>query len=111
MSQCPIGYFIRNWKVLPDPDPVPVETVGHVISITQEGDDAVSIACQQGHIAYRGIYNASEGRLEGDWPSGWTITCKPGEVGVKDKILYFSIPTPGSWSAEDNGGYPGGGEG
>jgi hypothetical protein len=110
---CDHVYFTRpaGWRVTESTSPD--EEVGHVVLIYGPSDD-LTIACQAPkgvHPPYKGKHNQTLGRIEPSEGLHWTIICIPGNKPEEDQIKYESDLPTGSWTAEDNGGGAGGGEG
>lgn len=101
---CEYDYYTRNngWKITRVVGSG--ETVGHVIRISGP-ESAVLVRCEN-HRAQDGIYE--NGKI---LVNGLDITCAPGPTRERDQIHYGLKDVTGSWTAEDNGGDPGGGEG
>lgn len=101
---CDYGYFTRlnGWQIIKVLGSN--ETVGDIIRISGP-ETGVKIKCDR-HGEQDGIYMGGE--IVG---KGFKITCEPGATKEEDQIHYGLRDVTGSWTAEDNGGDPGGGEG
>jgi hypothetical protein len=106
MKGCNFDYFVGQWKVnWTNNDKL--ESAGHIVEISGS-PDLVTITCQNGHTpAYEGDYDEPTGSLNGE---GWTVTCDTSAAPKKNIKFEKGNAEPGSWTADDSGGDPGGEE-